>query len=71
MTMDITTKTINFTNRVSNNNINNTAREVLKQTPEATTTTKAIHNSQAFQALSFKDQMITPHLFQILNIDHN
>jgi hypothetical protein len=55
MTMDITTKTINFTNRVSNNNINNTAREVLKQTPGATTTTKAIRNCQAFQVRSCKE----------------
>lgn len=50
MTMDITTKTINFTNRVSN-----TVTEALKQTPEATTTTKAIHNCQAFQVHSCKE----------------
>jgi len=50
MIMNTTTNTINYINRV-----NNTVTEVLKKTSEATTTIKAIHNSQAFQGLSFKD----------------
>ena len=48
--MIIITKTMRCINRV-----NNTVIEVLKKTLEAITTTKAIHNSQAFQALSYKE----------------
>ena len=48
--MEIIIRTTHCINRV-----NSTVKEVLNKMPEAITTTKAIHNFQAFQALSYKE----------------
>lgn len=68
MIMDTITKTVNFTSRA--NNIAIEATIALMQMHVTTTITRAIHNFQAFQALSFKDQMII-HLCRETNIDRS